>query len=112
YVIYGFNGSVNDFGDVHFPGNRANCEGCHLPETFLLPLPPGVRPTLLTKVGVATPVGSVPPIQEARLSSHHGTPGAAHAATNTAPDGSEACPVCHGETGIEPVSTVHASFVN
>ena len=45
YVIYGFNGSVNDFGDVLFPGNRANCEGCHLPETFLLPLPPGVLPT-------------------------------------------------------------------
>ena len=50
YVIYGFNGSVNDFGDVLFPGNRANCEGCHLPETFLLPLPPGVLPTQLTKI--------------------------------------------------------------
>src|SRR5262245_47435010 len=109
YVIYGFNSSVNDFGDVLFPGNRANCEGCHLPETFLLPLPPGVRPTLLTKVGVPTPVGAVPPIQDACLSCHDDTAAAAHAATNTAPDGSEACPVCHGESGIEPVSTVHAN---
>ena len=62
YVIYGFNGSVNDFGEVLFPGNRANCEGCHLPETFLLPLPPGLLPTLLTTIvgGVNTTVGIDP----------------------------------------------------
>src|SRR5262249_41137583 len=76
-----------------------------------LPLPPGVRPTLLTVVGMATPVGSVPPIQDACLTCHDDAAAAAHAATNTAPGGSEACPVCHGESGIEPVSTVHASLV-
>jgi OmcA/MtrC family decaheme c-type cytochrome len=108
YVIYGFNGSVNNFGEVLFPGNRANCEGCHLPETFLLPLPPGVLPTLLTKIGDPT-VGSIPPIQDACLSCHDDAAAAAHAATNTAPGGAEACAVCHGESGIEPVSTVHAN---
>ncbi len=111
YVIYGFNGSVNDFGDVLFPGNRADCEGCHLPETFLLPLPPGVRPTRLSEImaGVDTPVGSIPPIQDACLACHDDAATAAHAATNTGPGGAEACPVCHGETGIEPVSVVHAN---
>jgi OmcA/MtrC family decaheme c-type cytochrome len=114
YVIYGFNGSVNSFGDVLFPGNRADCEKCHIPDTFLLPLPAGLLPTQLTKImsGVNTPVGSVPPIQDACLTCHDDAAAAAHAATNTAPGGAEACPVCHGETGIEPVSTVHASFVN
>jgi hypothetical protein len=112
YVIYGFNGSVNDFGDVLFPGNRADCEKCHLPDTFLLPLAPGVSPTQLTKIvtGTNTPNGSIPPIQDACLSCHDDAATAAHAATNTA-GGAEACPVCHGEGGIEPVSTVHANAV-
>jgi OmcA/MtrC family decaheme c-type cytochrome len=111
YVIYGFNGSVNDFGDVLFPGNRADCEKCHLPDTFLLPLPPGVSPTQLTKIvtGTNTPNGSIPPIQDACLSCHDDAATAAHAATNTAPGGAEACAVCHGEAAIEPVSTVHAN---
>jgi OmcA/MtrC family decaheme c-type cytochrome len=111
YVIYGFNGSVNDFGDVLFPGNRADCEKCHQPDTFLLPLPPGLLPTQLTEImaGVNTTVGSIPPIQDACLACHDDAATAAHAATNTTPQGGEACPVCHGEGGIEPVSTVHAN---
>ena len=114
YIIYGFGGSVNSFGDVHFPGNRADCESCHMPDTFLLPLPPGVLGTLLTTIvgGVNTPLlPRIPPIQEACLTCHDDAATAAHAATNTA-GSAEACPVCRGESGIEPVSTVHASFVN
>ena len=30
YVVYGFNGSVNDFGEILFPGDRADCQQCHL----------------------------------------------------------------------------------
>jgi hypothetical protein len=109
YVIYGFRGSVNDFGDVLFPGNRADCEKCHLPGTFLLPLPAGVLPTQLTQIvgGANTPVGAIPPIQDACLSCHDDAAAAAHAATNTAAGGAEACPVCHDEGGIVPVSTIH-----
>ena len=29
-VIYGFGGSVNDFSHVAYPGDLANCEGCHV----------------------------------------------------------------------------------
>jgi hypothetical protein len=74
-------------------------------------LPPGVLPTQLTMnvSGVNTTVGSIPPIQDACLTCHDDAATAAHAATNTGPGGAEACPVCHGETGIEPVSTVHAN---
>jgi OmcA/MtrC family decaheme c-type cytochrome len=114
YVIYGFNGSVNDFGDVLFPGNRAACAKCHLPDTFLLPLPSGVLPTRRSQIiaGVDTEITPpTPPIQDACLTCHDDAATAAHAATNTS-GSAEACPVCHGESGIEPVSTVHAAFVN
>jgi len=114
YVVYGFNGSVNDFGEIRFPGNRADCQHCHLEETFLLPLPSGVRPTRLSEImaGVETPVGSIPPIQDACLSCHDDPGTAAHAATNTAPGGAEACPVCHAENATFAVSKVHASAVH
>jgi OmcA/MtrC family decaheme c-type cytochrome len=36
YIIYGFGGNPQDFSDVLYPGNRANCEECHLPTTNLL----------------------------------------------------------------------------
>jgi OmcA/MtrC family decaheme c-type cytochrome len=35
-VVYGFNGSVNDFSDVRFPGVLSKCETCHLPDTYTL----------------------------------------------------------------------------
>jgi OmcA/MtrC family decaheme c-type cytochrome len=36
YIIYGFGGNPQNFSDVRFPGNRADCEECHLPTTNLL----------------------------------------------------------------------------
>jgi len=111
YVVYGFNGSVNNFGEVRFPGTRADCEQCHMPETQLLPLPPDALPTRQSEImaGVDTPVGSTPPIQDACLSCHDAASTAAHAATNTAPGGVEACATCHGEGRTFAVSTVHAN---
>ncbi len=32
--VLGFGGSVNDFSEVAFTGNRRNCETCHLPGTY------------------------------------------------------------------------------
>ena len=51
YVIYGFRGSFNDFGEVLFPGNTSDCQGCHLPNTYILNpgmgiLGPGILPTI------------------------------------------------------------------
>lgn len=34
YVAYGFGGSAHDYSEVVFPGNLANCEGCHRPGTY------------------------------------------------------------------------------
>jgi OmcA/MtrC family decaheme c-type cytochrome len=35
-VVYGFGGSVHDFGDVRFPGFVQDCETCHLEGTYEL----------------------------------------------------------------------------
>jgi len=35
-VVYGFGGSVHDFGDVRFPGIVQDCETCHLEGTYEL----------------------------------------------------------------------------
>jgi OmcA/MtrC family decaheme c-type cytochrome len=47
-VVYGFGGTPNDFGEVHFPGNIRKCMHCHIdppgatPPTWQLPLDVGV----------------------------------------------------------------------
>jgi OmcA/MtrC family decaheme c-type cytochrome len=33
-LIFGFGGSVHDFSEVTFPGELANCTGCHLEGTY------------------------------------------------------------------------------
>jgi hypothetical protein len=111
YIVYGFGPSAHDFGEVRFPGNRADCEQCHLSGTFLLPLPAGVLPTRVSEIvgGVDTTIGSIPPIQDACLACHDEPSTAAHAATNTASGGAEACATCHGEGAAVAVSVVHAS---
>jgi len=111
YVIYGFGSSANDFSDVEYPGDRRDCAACHKGNTFLLPLPDDVHPTLLTQVNGPneTVTGSVPPIQSACLACHDSDVAAAHAETNTTGAGVEACEVCHGEGADFAVSAVHAT---
>jgi OmcA/MtrC family decaheme c-type cytochrome len=113
YIVYGFGSTPTDFSEVRYPNDRRRCAACHLSGTQLLPLPDGLLPTRLTKVdtsvmpAVETPIGSIPPIQDACLSCHDADDARAHAVTMTAPDGTEACTVCHQEGALVPVSTAH-----
>ena len=50
-----------------------------------------------------------PPGQGACLACHDGPIAKAHAETQTAASGTEACGVCQEEGGIEAVSEVHAT---
>lgn len=111
YVIYGFGGSANDFAEVRFPGNRADCEQCHVPGTQLLPLPAGVLPTVISEVDGSSEevLGATPPIQDACLSCHDTEDAALHAQLNTTSGGLEACGACHGEGAAFAVSVVHAT---
>jgi len=36
YIIYGFRGSVHDYSNVLYPGNRSDCYTCHLVNTNIL----------------------------------------------------------------------------
>jgi len=115
YIVYGFgaapkNYGANNFGEVLFPGDLRDCETCHASGTQLLPPPPDLLPTVRSTIvgGVEQVTDHVPPITNACTACHDSDAAAAHAETNTAASGAEACAVCHGEGAIEAVSVVHA----
>ncbi len=50
YIVYGFRGSVHNYSELRFPGDRRDCEACHLPDTQILDpgmgiLGPDIQPT-------------------------------------------------------------------
>jgi len=121
YLIYGFGVappagtgySINNFGEVRFPGDLRDCQTCHAPDTYLLPPFPGTA--LGTRTAHLDPAtgnevqdGRLGPITSVCTACHDGEDAKAHAATQTAPDGAEACAVCHEEGRAFAVSELHA----
>ena len=104
YIIYGYRSSVNDFGDVVFPGELSNCENCHLDGTYELPLPEGRLPTY----SPAAQIEMMPPITAACVSCHDSDDAAAHADANTSINLGESCGACHGDGKTYSVERVHA----
>ncbi len=103
YTIYGFGGSVNNFNDVLFPGDRRDCVKCHKGTTYTVPLPAVVTPTTAPR-NFWTPVL---PTAAACMGCHDDVAALAHFFVNTAPFG-EACATCHSEDDDFAVSKVHA----
>ena len=120
YLVYGFgpppaNYAINDFGEVLYPGDLRICETCHVEGSELIPpYPSTALPTLRTQLDPAT--GNIvpadppqtAPITAVCTACHDGDDAIAHVETNTAPDGTEACPVCHQEGAAFAVSALHA----
>ena len=109
FTIYGFGGSVNNFNDVRFPGDRRNCAKCHTATSFMLPLTTGID-SVTTLRDYFTPQG---PATAACLGCHDNSDAAAHAFLNTAnfPGSTvpaEACATCHGTGKDWDVAKVHA----
>jgi OmcA/MtrC family decaheme c-type cytochrome len=103
YTVYGFGSRPHNYNEVLYPGDRRNCEACHLPGTYGVPLPEGVLET-------ETPYDWYTPMQPAAASClpcHGSVDAAAHAFTNTAPFG-ESCGACHGDDRDYSVERVHA----
>ncbi len=103
YTIYGFGGSVNNFNDVLFPGDRRDCVKCHVDSTYTVPLPAVATPTT-TPRNFWSPVL---PTAAACMGCHDEVAALAHFFVNTAPFG-EACATCHSEDDEFAVSEVHA----
>jgi OmcA/MtrC family decaheme c-type cytochrome len=105
YIIYGFNNSVHDFSDIVFPGNRAACETCHVAGSYMLPLPSGVQPTIVTLDDEV--VSSTLPIVAACTACHDHQASKGHAGLQTTADGLETCQVCHGPGRDFDVAEIH-----
>jgi OmcA/MtrC family decaheme c-type cytochrome len=105
FTIIGFGGSVNNFNDVRFPGDRRDCATCHVNDSqqLLEETPSGWLPTVTLR-DYFTPQQHY---TAACLGCHDTRPAAAHAFQMTAPFG-ESCFVCHGPGGDFAVDRVHA----
>ncbi len=103
YTVYGFGGSVNDFSEVRFPGDRRDCEKCHVAGSEQLPLGDNLL-SVVTPRGYTNPT---PPTTAACLACHTDKSAASHALSNSNALG-EACPVCHGPDADFSIDKVHA----
>jgi len=54
YTVYGFGRSTHAYGEVRYPRSLADCQACHLPGTYALPLDPGA----LAITQLAAPAGA------------------------------------------------------
>jgi OmcA/MtrC family decaheme c-type cytochrome len=104
YVVYGFNGSVNDFSKVRFPGDLRDCAKCHVNDSEGLPLPAG-RVNVTNPRAWYSPMG---PTAAACTACHTSRSTAAHTNLNTSPTFGESCDVCHGRNADFSVDKVHA----
>jgi len=126
-VVYGFGGSVNDYGKVVFPGILSNCTACHTSSSYQLA---GIwaSPTANGILGTTTATGASPgdaadnlritPTAAVCSSCHDrlgpevhmtGVGGGQFSVTQAAIDGSapEICQICHGPGGPVDVKAVH-----
>jgi OmcA/MtrC family decaheme c-type cytochrome len=103
--VYGFGGTLHDFSEVEFPGNLAQCETCHLPNTFGLPLPSGIQPTTVTQGNQV--ISTTLPIRSVCTSCHDSAAVGGHAELMTTSSGLETCEVCHGPGADYDVYEVH-----
>ena len=104
FVVYGFNGSKNDFSDVQFPGDLRDCAKCHVNNSQQLPLP-------VTRLPVQNPQAFYSPMGPASAACtgcHTSKDTAAHTQIMTSPTLGESCAVCHGTNADFSVDQVHA----
>ncbi len=127
FVVIGFRGSVNDFSEVTYPGNLANCLTCHWEDTFELPLGNNLLATTLVTGSIPEEdLVDVDPTNDENItatasvcsSCHDSTTakthmeqnGAAFAVLQSDVDNGrviESCAVCHGPGRIADVEVVH-----
>jgi OmcA/MtrC family decaheme c-type cytochrome len=103
--VYGFGNQLHDYSKLIFPGNLNDCQKCHLPDTYGLPLLNGVLPTVITQDGEV--VSSTLPVRALCTSCHDSQETQAHAELQTSAGGVETCNVCHGPGREFDVNKAH-----
>ena len=132
FVVYGNNGSVNDFTSVVFPGQINRCDACHVPASYYPVDTTMVQATtFLTGFSTQAPNPTTPgnPIatsatmtvcsschidastQSHMLQNGGSTTVAKDAEGRTIPStgsaGNETCAICHGPGGVADVRVMH-----
>lgn len=98
-----------DFSDIGYPAALADCETCHLPGTYALPITANALWTVVDGLPGATAAAPHNPGLATRMAPtgascfgcHNSPTVKAHIDLNTAPGG-EACAVCHGPGKVVP----------
>ena len=103
YTVYGFGGTQYDFTEVRYPGDRRNCNACHVNNSQQVDGKEGLQPVVNPR-GLLDPTG---PITAACTSCHTSTAAHSHALANTTRLG-ESCAACHGVTAEFSVDRSHA----
>jgi OmcA/MtrC family decaheme c-type cytochrome len=91
------------FNEAGYPGDRRNCEACHVNGSEQLPL----SEALLNPRDPAGPMQPLRPTAAACSGCHDSRAAAAHMVVNTNAIG-ESCVVCHGPNANESVNRAHA----
>jgi OmcA/MtrC family decaheme c-type cytochrome len=104
FTVMGHNASVNNYNEVRYVGDRRDCEQCHLPGTYNLPLPDGV----IAQTAPRDYITNQQPVTAACLSCHTTKDAASHAALMTSPTLGESCSACHGPNSEASVKNAHA----
>jgi OmcA/MtrC family decaheme c-type cytochrome len=104
FTVMGHNSSVNNYNHIGYVGDRRDCEQCHLPGTYNLPLPEGT----IAQAAPRDYITTQQPITAACLSCHTSKAAASHAAIMTSPTLGESCAACHGPNAESSVTKVHA----
>lgn len=105
FQVYGYNGKPVNFSDVEFPGDLSDCQTCHLPGTYGLPLVKGKQATTITQAGRV--VVTILPVRSICTSCHDSQDALGHIELQTSPSGLETCTVCHGPNREFDVNAVH-----
>ncbi len=104
FIVYGFNGSVNNFSEVLYPADLRDCGKCHVNSSSTPPVP-------ATRIAVNNPrdyINPTPPTVAACTACHTAKDASAHGSLMTSPTLGESCGVCHGQSADFSVDKVHA----
>jgi OmcA/MtrC family decaheme c-type cytochrome len=102
-TIYGFGNVAHDMTEFGYPGDRRDCNACHVNNSQQLPLRRGMLPVQDARQAIPTPG----PETAACTSCHSSNYAKAHALSNTTAIG-EACATCHGPNADHSVDRSHA----